>query len=125
MANVRVRPFSMFLGGAKFAEMHQAKLTLSSGDEPQFGDGGFLGMSDGAQTCAVSATAIVPATKAQSVDLISALQNKQDIDLIVGSIGTKLISVTIRCTKAEFDTDQKTGKLEGNFEFMGGAFSQS
>ena len=119
MANVRVRPFSLFFNGKKLGQMHQAKFTLQSGDEPQFGDGGFVGMSDGAATSTVSATTIVPATKALDFDLVGALQNKQDVDVAV-PIGPNIFMVTVRTTKAEFDTDQKTGTLSGNFEFMGG-----
>jgi len=125
MANVRVRPFSMFFNGKKLGQMYQAKITLASGDEPQFGDGGFVGMSDGAQTTSTTCSTIVPATKALDVDLVSILQNKQDVDIVVGAIGPNLITVTSRCTQAEFDTDQKTGKLDGNFTFMGGEFKRS
>jgi hypothetical protein len=125
MANVRVRPFSTFFNGKKLGQMHTAKITLASGDEPQFGDGGFLGMSDGAATTTLTCTAIQPATKQLDVDLVAALQGKQDLDVVVGAIGPNLISVTVRCTKAEFDTDQKTGRLEGNFEFMGGEFKRT
>jgi len=42
MALVRVRHASMYLNGKKIAECFKSKTSLNSGDEPQFGDEGFL-----------------------------------------------------------------------------------
>lgn len=118
MANVRVRPFSVFIGAKKFGEMHQAKFTINSGDEIQFGDGGAVGMSDGAETTSLSCTAIQPATRLMSIDLVDAIRNKKDLDVAI-PIGTKIVMMPMRTSKAEFDTDQKTGRLEGMFDFIG------
>ncbi len=119
MANVRIRPFSIYFNGKKLGQMHQAKFTLQSGDEPQFGDGGLLGYSDGASQTMLTCTAIQPATTQMDVDLPNLLIGKQDIDVAI-PIGPNIYTATFRTIKAEYDTDQKTGRLEGNFEFGGG-----
>ena len=124
MANVRIRPFSLYFNGKKLGQMHQAKLTLASGDEPQFGDGGLIGYSDGAATTMLTCAAIQPATSQMDVDLPQMLLQKQDIDVAV-PIGPNIYTASFRTIKAEFDTDQKTGRLEGNFEFGGGATSRT
>lgn len=124
MANVRVRPYSIYVNGKKFGEMHQARFTLQSGDEPAFGDGGLIGFTDGASTTNLTCQAVQPATKQMSVDLANALLNKQDMDIAL-PIGPNIYMVSMRCTKAEFDTDQKTGRLDGSFEFGGGESSRS
>lgn len=124
MANARIRPFSLYFNGAKLGQMHQAKLTLQSGDEPQFGDGGLLGYSDGAAQTMLTCTAIQPASTQMDVDLATLLLQKQYVDVAV-PIGPNIYTASFRPIKAEFDTDQKTGRLEGNFEFGGGATTRT
>ncbi len=63
MANVRVRHASFYLGGKKIGTMHTNSYTLSSGDEAQFGDEGYLGHSDGASTTSCDVEVIVPTTR--------------------------------------------------------------
>jgi hypothetical protein len=119
MANVRIRPYSLYFNGRKLGQMHTADMTLMSGDEPQFGDGGFVGMSDGAQTINITCEAIQPATSQLDFDLVNALLNKQDVDVAI-PIGPNIYMATVRCTKAAYKTDQKSGTLNGDFEFTGG-----
>jgi hypothetical protein len=125
MANARVRPFSVFGNGKKVGQIFQANFKLMSGDEPQFGDGGLLGYSDGATQSSLSCSAIQPAGKNMDYDLAGALLQKQDIEISLGSIGSNIYSVTMRTLTAEFDTEQKSGKLEGKFDFGGGEPSRS
>jgi hypothetical protein len=119
MANVRIRPFSLFFMGKKVGQMFQANFKVMSGDEPAFGDGGLQGYTDGAATSSLSCSAIQPATKDLDFDLAGALAAKQDLDVSV-PIGPRIYTVTMRTLVAEFDTDQKSGRLDGKFEFGGG-----
>ena len=119
MALVRVRHASMFVGSKKVAEMFRNKVALNSGDEPQFGDEGFLGMSDGAITTQLDFDAIVPVS-GMTVDLTAYLLNKTDVDITSGPVNGKLYTWTSRCTKAEYDSDSKAGTQTGAFSFMAG-----
>lgn len=119
MAQVRVRHASMYVGGKKIGEMFNNKYSMNSGDEPQYGDDGFEGMSDGAITTNVTCTTITPVT-GMSVNLVNALLQKADVDVAIGTLDNHIHQVTMRCTKAEFTSDAKAGTLNGDFEFMGG-----
>ncbi len=119
MAYARVRHASAYVGGRKVAEMFNNSYDVSSGDEPQFGDEGFVGMSDGAITTTFEFDQVVP-TNGSSVLVENILLNKQDIDLAVGLINNKLHQVTVRCTGGTWKSDTKAGTLVGSFKFMGG-----
>jgi hypothetical protein len=119
MAFVRVRHASMYVAGKKVAEMFSNTYHVGSGDEPQFGDDGFQGMSDGAITTTLDCETIVPVI-GTSVDILSLLLNKQDSDINLGLMSGRLHTVTMRCTEADYKSDAKTGTLTGTFKFFGG-----
>lgn len=121
MAFVRVRHASMFFNGKKIAEMFSSEEDIASGDEPQYGDEGFVGMSDGATTTTMSFDAIVPTNGSTSAQVEAALLSKQDFDLTLGLIAGKLHQNRMRCTQATYKSDAKAGTLVGSFKFMGGA----
>lgn len=120
MALVRVRHASIFLNGRKIAEAYENEEDISSGDEPQYGDEGFVGASDGATTTNFTFTAIVPVL-GMSAAVENMLLNKQDVDLSLGLINNKLHQVTVRCSGANYKSDAKAGTLIGTFKFFGGA----
>jgi hypothetical protein len=118
MANARIRYSPLYFGGQKFAELHTSGTAINSGDEAQYGAEGYLGHSDGAIMTKISGTAIVPVV-GTNVDVLSLLKNKSYVG--VGQfIGGKWVEVSMRCLSANYDTDRKTGKMEGKFEFEGG-----
>lgn len=119
MANVRVRHASIYLNGRKVAEAYESEEDISSGDEPQYGDEGFVGMSDGATTTNFSFTAIVPVA-GMTVAVENILLNKQDVDLALGLINGKIHQVTVRFTNCNFKSDAKAGTLVGSFKAIGG-----
>ena len=124
MALVRVKHASIFRNGKKIAECYQNKYHIASGDEAAFGDDGFEGMTDGATTTTIDCTTIVP-YGGMSVDLADDLLNKRDVDMTVGLVNGKIHEITMRVLEAEFDSDAKTGALNGAFKFMGGVPSVS
>lgn len=119
MALVRVRHASLRANGKKIAEMYDCTYDIASGDEPQFGDDGFLGMSDGAITSQIDCTSIVPVA-GMSVDIDALILNKTDVDITHSVVNGKIHQVTMRCTGANYKTDAKAGTLVGSFKFMGG-----
>lgn len=119
MAFVRVRHASLFVGGKKLGTMFNNKYTIQSGDEPQFGDNGLQGYSDGAIQTTLASTSIIPVA-GQEVPLTTALVQKQDLDVQLGLVDGHIHQITMRPLKAEFDSDAKAGTQNGNFEFGGG-----
>lgn len=119
MALVRFRHASIYLRGVKVAEAYESEEDISSGDEPQFGDEGFVGMSDGATTTTFNFTAIVP-VKGMTIAVEDILLQKQDVDLALGLVNGRIHQVTVRCTNANYKSDAKAGTLVGSFKFMGG-----
>lgn len=118
MANARIRYAPLYVDNTKFAELHTNTNAINSGDEAQYDADGYAGHSDGAIMTKISGTAIVPVT-GTNVDILSLLKNKSYFE--VGQfIGGQWVQVTMRCLSATYDTDRKTGKMEGKFEFEGG-----
>lgn len=119
MALVRVKHASMYANGKKIAEMYDNTYSISSGDEPQFADIGFAGMSDGAITTSLDCSVIVP-VQGLSVSMDDFLLGKQDVDILLSPIAGRLHQITMRCTNADYKSDAKTGTLNGTFKFFGG-----
>lgn len=118
MALQRVRHYSLFAQGKKVAECFRNKASFKSGDEPQFGDDGMLGMSDGAGTLELTFDAIAPVA-GMSVQFEQFVLGKIDLDMQMGLINGKIWQSTMRCTQAEYDGDAKAGTLNGSFTLMG------
>lgn len=118
MANARIRFAPLYINDVKFAEAHGISTNLASGDEAQYGAEGYIGHSDGAMMTKISPTAIVPVV-GTNVDVVTLMKSKAYFQ--VGQlVGGQFLRVDMRCISANFDTDRKTGKLEGKFEFEGG-----
>ena len=121
MAQFRVKPFSVFVNGKKVGQFETTTFTYNSGDEALFGDvpGGFGGYSDGAGTCTLKAKSFVPAA-GMDFDFMTAMDNKQDLDITVSPVNAKIRQVTMRCTEAQYTSTMKTGTQEGDFTLGGG-----
>lgn len=119
MAMFKIRHASIWVSGTKVAEAYKSKKSLNSGDEPQYGDEGFVGMSDGAITTTLDFDIIVPIGGA-TISPEQLMLNKQDVDITAGLVNGKIWQLTMRFTKAEYDSDAKAGTLMGNFSLFGG-----
>lgn len=119
MALVRVKHASLWVGGKKQAECNKNDVDVNSGDEPQIGDDGFMGMSDGATTTTLEFDSIVPVS-GMSSQVEQLLLTKADVDMNLGYVNGKLWQITMRCTRLKYSSDAKTGTLSGSFTFMGG-----
>ena len=120
MANARIRHYSIFINTKKAATFQTSSLGIQSGDEPQFGDDGFLGYSDGAIQSTLQSDAVVP-VGGTNTGLLDALLAKQDVLIGAGIVDGKILQMTHRVLEATYDTDTKTGTLMGKFRFGGGA----
>lgn len=119
MALQRTRHASIFVGGKKVGEMFKNKEDITTGSEPLIGDAGWEGMTEGAITQVLDFDVFVPVAGA-SFDPRTALLQQQDVDITVGPISGKLHQQTGRFTKATYDSDAKTGALNGSFSLMAG-----
>jgi len=119
MALVRVRHASIYDGATKVAEMFKNKYHIGSGDEPAFGDEGFLGFTDGAITTTLEFDTVVPAA-GMSFDPNDAMLNKRDLNISIGTLSGKVHQIEMRMTDADYDSDAKTGALNGSFKCSGG-----
>lgn len=119
MALVKVKHASLYIASKKAAECNKNDIDVKSGDEPQIGDDGFLGMSDGATMTTIQFESIVPLS-GMSVTVETALLNKTDVDITLGLINGKIWQLTCRCTDLKYTSDAKNGTLTGSFTFVGG-----
>ena len=121
MANARIRYAPLYLNGTKIATLHTSTNAMSSGDEAQYDADGYAGHSDGAPMTKISGTEIIPVT-GTNVDVISLFKAKSYFE--VGQfVGGRWVQVTMRCLSYTVDTERKSGKMEGKFEFEGGEAS--
>lgn len=121
MANVRVRAASMYVKGKRAGEFSGTKYSRKSGDEAQFGDPGYLGHSDGAETTEVSADGIHPVGGITVPSLQKAMSNKEDLDIVLSLIDGSIHQITMRCTQADTTSDHKNGTQMGSYTLQGGA----
>lgn len=124
MALTRIRHYSVFVNSRKVAELQSAKISWSSGDELAFGDNGVIGVSDGAGSTQLDFKAVIP-VPGMSVQLEDALQNKQNVIIQLGLMNGQIWEIEMRTTKAEYDTDTKSGRLDGDFTMIGGEPTRS
>lgn len=124
MAQNRFKHYSVYANGKKEGKIHASKYEGNSGDEPQIGDDGYQGHSDGAATTMLDVDAIIPVA-GSDFDWVDALVNKKPIDVAMGTIGGKIHTITMRCTKYAFAGDAKAGTINGSFTLAGGEPSLS
>jgi len=119
MANQKFRAPSLYLDGKKMGTLQTNKTEVDAGDEPQYGDPGLLGYSDGAMQTKIDGTGVVP-VKGMELDLVAAMKAKKDFDVAIGIINGKVLRVQMRCLKVDFTGDHKAGTLAITASFGGG-----
>lgn len=119
MANIRVRAASIFINGKKQGTFEGTEYEYNSGDEPQFGDPGFLGHSDGAGTTRVTANGVNPLPGSGAL-LFQAMLNKQDVDVSLFPIDGGVHTITMRCISGKATSHHKPGTQEANYVLSGG-----
>lgn len=118
MSLQRFRSASIYAFGKKVGQFESFDYEEVSGDEPQFGDPGGLGYSDGAMTTKLSASGVVPVL-GMDFDFEANLRAKAYIDIALAGINGKIHQITMRVLSAKWKGSQKAGTLMGDFE-MGG-----
>ncbi len=118
MAAQSTRFVPILFNNKKIGELEDTTYDIESGDDDLFGTEGWAGASDGATTCKATANTFVP-VKGISVDIITAMLNKQFVDIKVPWNGA-IHTFTGRVKSAGMKSDSKTGKCTGSFTFMGG-----
>lgn len=115
----QIRAASVFVNGTKIGQFTDGSYEVSVGDEPNYGDnGGEVVYSTGFTMTTLEAKCYMPVA-GMDYDITGALLNHTDLSMTVALVDGKIHEVTMRCLKAKFDTDQKTGKLDGSFSFGG------
>ena len=119
MADVKIRSASLYIKGKKAGEATGFTYDIDSNDEPQIGDDGYLGHSEGVTTTSLSFNSIVP-VKGMQVAVLSALVEKKSVDVALSLIDGKIHQITMRVTKATVKSTRKNGTLDGDFQLGGG-----
>lgn len=115
----RIRPASFYVKGKKVGTTETLKYSIAGNDERHIADGGYIGHSDGASVSDITCNVIVPIDGKTAV-LKRALLNKEYLTCQIGVVDGEIDSMVMRCTKADYDVDHKTGALKGAFTFEGG-----
>lgn len=116
-----VRAFSVFLNGRKVGQFTGGSFKVSSGDEPNYGDNnGVVVYSDGIIETKVTMKTYEP-VDGIDFDIEAALLAKQDLPCAFTRINGKVQQVTMRPLDCSWDTEWKSGKLDGTYEFGGSA----
>lgn len=123
MAKGRYRSASIYAGGAKVATINKFSLEMSSNSEPQYGDSGIDGYSDGITMSKLSADGIVPyAGTPNAVALLSSMLDKGVVNVAVGTIDGKILSwPEMRVTSVKYDSDSQKGTTNSSYTIEGGA----
>jgi len=120
MANpYRIRAASVFIDSRKVATAKDGSLDEDGGDEDVITDGGWSGMSDGANTSKLKLNVVKPVT-GETATLEDAFYNKKYLRIEVTPIDGRIKTITMRCTKVGTNWNHKTGMSDGGFEFSGG-----
>ena len=120
MPEVAIRAASLYVDGQKAAEFEGTEYNLLSGDEQQFGDPGAIGFSDGAITTTLTATGVHPVAGMSIPDLMTAMLNKQYLDIALALVNGHIHQVSMRCLTAKTTSHHKSGAQEGQYSFGGG-----
>lgn len=117
----RIKNASLYVDSKKVATLSNADLTLNGNDEAQFGDGQFLGYSDGVVESSISADAVIPVGDVQSAYVLDAFLGKKNVTVGWQGGGKRLQLENVRITGYKEATVTKSGTLTGSFTFGGGA----
>lgn len=119
MSQVIIRPFPLYYGTKKIAEVSSGTYDVTPGDEAQIGTDGYLGHSDGATITKIDADCIVP-VKGLGVTILADMLAKKYVQVGIFADG-KSQQLQMRVTHASYSWDSKTGKASGKFSFEGGS----
>lgn len=124
MADYQLMAFSLFFEGRKLGTFTKGKLSLKGNDEANYGDlAGIVVWSDGVIESSFTASAFQP-VQALDYDISAAFLAKTNINLTFGPIGPNLWEISMRVLSVEYDTDVKSGMLNGDFSFGGASKPQ-
>ncbi len=108
----------MYFKSKKVAELEDVSYEIMSNDESLIGTEGYLTHSEGAVTCKITATAIIP-VGGTTPNMLNSLLNKEDVGIGV-PIDGGLQKFTGRLTGVSYDSNSKSGKTTGKFTVEGG-----
>lgn len=107
----------LFVDEKKIAEVNRVTNEVISGDEPQFGDEGLLGYSDGAMTGRIQFNTVTP-VKGHEKDLDAAIFEKKTV-VAKQRFGTKTHFLEGRLTGQTYESDARAGTLTGSYTLEG------
>jgi hypothetical protein len=117
----QVRAASVFANGRKVGQFTGGQFQVLSGDEPNFGDNnGVVVYSDGIIQSMLDMKTYEP-VDGIDFDIEGALLAKQDLPMTISLISGKIHQMTMRPLECTWDTEWKSGKLDGNYKFGGSA----
>ena len=119
MADYQIRSASCFVGGLKMGTFTGGTLSISSGDEPNFGDNsGSIVYSDGVIQPKFKANFFEP-IQGLGFDLDGALLSKTTLTLSIGLINGQVYTGRFRPLDSSHTFEIKDGKSVGDYEFGG------
>ena len=113
-----VRFHSLYVDGAKFAEIYQHKIDVTANAENIFADGGWAGTTYGAKTTQITGSYIVP-VDGTVIDPIALLLSSRYVG-VTQLVGGKYITQPMKFTAAGVETNSQNGTSTGTFTLMGG-----
>jgi len=115
----RMRHFSLYYKGKKYAEMQSQTYSIPTNDERQIADGGYMGHSDGQTVTDLSVNAIVM-VGGSSITALQDMIRKQYVDIGLGIVDGKIHRIKMRCTQAEYEGEATNGTQKVRWQFEGG-----
>ena len=113
-----IRSAPVYVKSRKIAEVTSGTYDHASGDEMQLGSEGYIGHSDGIDTCRMQISTIVP-TAGHALDLRRIILNKEYV--VIGlPIDGGFESWEGRLVSRSYKWDNKTGVCTGDFSIEGG-----
>lgn len=114
------RSFSVYIDGKLVGTAQSSQYDIDANDEAVIANGEYAGHTSGAIMTTLSIDTVEPVRPSESKKLVDAILNHKYLTLSESLIGGQVHTQVMRCKKASFTTDQKTGKMDGKFEFEGG-----
>jgi hypothetical protein len=121
MAMIRVRSASVYINGKKGGTFEKNDYEFNSGDEPQFGDPGLVGFSDGATTTKLTLDGLNPLLGGDSLALYNAMINKSDVTVSLFPVDGQTHTITMRVISGGATSDHKSGAQNSKWTLSGGA----
>jgi len=113
-----IRALPLYVNSRKIAEVSGGSYEHNSNDEMQIATEGYMGHSDGADTCRVQANTITP-VKGHELELKRIILNKEYCTVGIPVDGG-YEQFDGRMTSRSYNWDTKNGSCTGQFTFEGG-----